>query len=126
MHEVAEGYSFNWANMLSDNLAKEITEYQLEKSKRKPAHFYMSSYIMDVIFFMTSFPLMNWSWTPTNAKPIHFYHSQLWEDRAKYFFYEIYHYIVVPIHIALYSFPPPRVSDKIVENLGRIAYWYIE
>jgi len=33
MHEVAKGYSFNWAKMLSDNLAKEITEYQLENSK---------------------------------------------------------------------------------------------
>jgi hypothetical protein len=28
MHEVAEGYSFNWDKMLSDNLAKEIIEYQ--------------------------------------------------------------------------------------------------
>jgi PAS domain-containing protein len=33
MHEVDEGYSFNWAKMLSDNLAKEITEYQQDKSK---------------------------------------------------------------------------------------------
>jgi hypothetical protein len=31
MHEVAEGYSFNWTKMLSDNLAKEINEYQLAK-----------------------------------------------------------------------------------------------
>jgi hypothetical protein len=59
MHEVAEGYSFNWAKMLSDNLAKEITEYQLENSKGKPTPFYMSTYIMDVILFMTPFPLMS-------------------------------------------------------------------
>jgi hypothetical protein len=32
MHEVAKGYSFNWAKILSDNLAKEITEYKLAKS----------------------------------------------------------------------------------------------
>jgi len=33
MHEVVERYSFNWAKTLLDNLAKEITEYQLAKSK---------------------------------------------------------------------------------------------
>ena len=33
MNEVAEGYTFNWAKMLSDNLAKEIVEYQSSKSK---------------------------------------------------------------------------------------------
>jgi hypothetical protein len=126
MHEVAEGYSFNWAKMLSDNLAKEITEYQLAKSKGQSAPFYMSAYIMDAIFFMTPFPLMNWSWTPNNAEPIHFYHSKLWEDKAKYFFYEICHHVVVPIHVALYGFPPPRISDRIMGNLGKIADWYIE
>jgi hypothetical protein len=82
MHEVAEGYSFNWAKILSDNLAKEITEYQSMKAKGKPTPFYMLAYIMDVICFMTPFPLMSWSWTSTGAEPIHFYHSKLWEDKA--------------------------------------------
>jgi hypothetical protein len=59
MNEVAEGYTFNWAKMLYDNLAKEIVEYQSSKSKGKPAPFYTSTYIMDVICFMTPFPLMN-------------------------------------------------------------------
>ena len=31
MNEIAKGYTFNWAKMLSDNLAKEIVEYKLEK-----------------------------------------------------------------------------------------------
>jgi hypothetical protein len=126
MHEVAEGYSFNWANMLSDNLAKEITEYQLAKSKGRYAPFYMSAYIMDAICFITPFPLMNWSWTPTSVKPIHFYHSKLWEEKAKDFFYEILHHVVLPIHIALYGFPPPRISDRIMGNLGKIADWFID
>ena len=86
MHEVAEGYAFNWDKMLSDNLAKEITEYQMVKSKGQPAPFYMSAYVMDAICFMTPFPLMNWSWNPTREEPIHFYHSKLWEEKAKYFF----------------------------------------
>jgi hypothetical protein len=72
MNEVVEGYTFNWDKILSDNLAKEITEYQSSKSKGKYSLFYMSAYIMDTICFMTPFPLMNWSWTPTSFEPIHF------------------------------------------------------
>ena len=30
------------------------------------------------------------------------------------------------MHIALYGCPPPRISDKIMTNLGKIADWYIE
>jgi hypothetical protein len=107
-------------------LVREITEYQSLKAKGKPAPFYMPTYIMDVVCFMMPFPLMGWSWTPTNAEPIHFYHSKPWEDKAKDFFYEIYNYLEVPMHIAIYKFPPPRISDKIVTNLGKIANWYIE
>jgi hypothetical protein len=126
MHEVAEGFSFNWAKILSDSLAKEITEYQTLKAKGRPAPFYMSAYLMDVVCFMTPFPLMGWSWTPTSAEPIHLYHSKLWEDKAKDFFYEICNYVVVSMHVAIYGCPPPRISDKIVTNLGKIADWYIE
>jgi hypothetical protein len=126
MHEVAEGYTFNWAKMLSNNLAKEITEYKMVKSKGQPTPFYMSAYVMDAICFMTPFPLMNWSWTLTSTEPIHFYHSKLWEEKAKGLFYEICHSVVVPVHIALYGHPPPRISNRIMGNLGKLADWFIE
>jgi hypothetical protein len=86
----------------------------------------MFTYIMDAICFITPFPLMNWSWSSTSAEPIHLYHSKLWEEKAKYFFYKIYHHVVVSVHIDLYGFPPPRISDKIMGNLGKIADWFIE
>jgi hypothetical protein len=126
MYEVAEGFSFNWAKILSDSLAKEITKYQTLKAKGRPAPFYMSAYLMDAICFMTHFPLMGWSWTPISAKPIHIYHSKLWKDKAKDFFYEICNYVVVSMHVAIYGCPPPRISKKIVTNLGKIKDWYIE
>jgi hypothetical protein len=107
MNEVAKGYTFNWAKFFSDNLAKEIVDYKTTKEKGQPTPFYMSTYIMDTICFMTPFPLMNWSWTPTSADPIHFYHSKLWEEKSKDFFYEICHHVVVPVHVALYGHPPP-------------------
>jgi hypothetical protein len=126
MHEVAKGYTFNWAKILSDNLAKEITEYKMVKSKGQPTPFYMSTYVMDAICFLTPFPLMNWSWTPTSAEPIHFYHSKLWEEKAKDLFYEICHNVVVPVHVALYGHPPPHISDRIMGNLEKLVDWFIE
>jgi len=59
MNEVFEGYTFNWAKMLSSNLAKEIVDYKSTKSKGLSAPFYMLSYVMDAIYLMTPFPLMN-------------------------------------------------------------------
>jgi hypothetical protein len=86
----------------------------------------MSSYVMDGICFMTPFPLMNWSWTPTSSEPIHFYHSKLWEEKAKDFFYEIYHNLVVLFHISIYGHPPPRISERIMGNLGKLVNWFID
>jgi hypothetical protein len=34
--------------------------------------------------------------------------------------------VVVPMHTAIYGYSPPRISDKIVTNLGKMADWYIE
>jgi hypothetical protein len=126
MHEVAKGYTFNWAKRLSDNLAKRIIEYQILKSKGQPTPFYMSPYFIDAICFMTPFPLINWSWTQTSAEHIHFYHSKMWEGKSKDLFYEISHNVVVPIHISLYGHPPPRISDRIMGNLDKLAYWFIK
>jgi hypothetical protein len=32
----------------------------------------------------------------------------------------------VLVHIALYGHPPPRISDRIMGNLGRLTDWFIE
>ena len=49
LHEAAKGYSFNWDKILSDNITKEVMEYQTARSNGRPIAFYMSAYIMDVI-----------------------------------------------------------------------------
>ena len=33
---------------------------------------------------------------------------------------------MVPMHVVIFDHPPPRISDKIVANLGSVANWYIE
>jgi hypothetical protein len=61
IHEVVEGYTFDWGKIFSNNLAKKIGDYKFQKYKGEHVAFYMSTYIMDAICFSTPFPLMNWS-----------------------------------------------------------------
>jgi hypothetical protein len=83
LEEASEGYTFNWGKILSNNLAQEVSNYRVAKSKAQPVAFYMSAYIMDAVFFVTLFPSMNWSWNINFPEPIHEYHSVLWEENAK-------------------------------------------
>jgi hypothetical protein len=61
IHQVAKGCSFDWVKMLSDSLTSRVTEYRVQKESRKTSSFFMSAYIMDVMCFLTPFPLMSWS-----------------------------------------------------------------
>jgi hypothetical protein len=126
IHTVAEGCSFDWAKLLSDSLTSRVTEYRAQRESGKIASFFMSAYIMDAVCFLTPFPLMSWSWTPSEAEPIHVYHSKLWEDKASDFVYEIFNWVMVPLHVTIFGHPPPRISDSIAVNLSSIADWYVE
>jgi hypothetical protein len=121
IHTVAEGFTFDWANFLCDSLASRITEYREQKVSGKASSFFMSAYIMNVVCFLTPFPLMSWSWTQTNEQPIHEYHSKLWEDKAKEFFCEIFQ-LGSGAHAYFYLQPPsPKILDKATKDLSRVA-----
>jgi hypothetical protein len=126
LEEASEGYTFNWSKILSNNLAQEVSNYRVARSKGQLVSFYMSAYIMDTIFFVTPFPLMNWSWNITYPEPIHEYHSVLWEENAKNAFYEICHFIVIPMHKMFYGCEPPHIFETVSENLKAIADWFID
>jgi hypothetical protein len=126
IHTMAEGYSFDWAKILLGSLTSEITEYQTQKDKGQSTSFLMSTYIMDAICFMMHFPLMGWSWTPDSVEPIHIYHSKVWEDKEKDFFYEICNWVAVSMHIAIFGHSPHRILDTVVANLDKVTDWYIE
>jgi hypothetical protein len=126
LEEVSEGRSFNWHKILSDNITSEVMNYKTARAKGQPVAFYMSAYIMDAICFRTPFPLMNWSWNPSCTEPIHKYHSAMWEENAKDNFYEICHYVIIPLHRMFFGCEPPRISDTIMENLKKVADWFIE
>jgi hypothetical protein len=112
--------------MLSDSLTSRVTEYQAQKESGKFSLLFMSAYIMDVVFFLTPFPLMSWSWNPAEDEPIHVYHAKLWENKVTNFVYEIFNWVMVPLHVTIFGHPPLRISDNIVTNLSNIAYWYVE
>jgi hypothetical protein len=126
MFRVAEGCSFNWAKILSDSLANRVTEYREQKASGRPSSFFMSAYILDAICSITPFPLMSWAWNPVEDRPIHVYHENLWENKADNFIYEIFNWVMVPLHIAIFGHPPPRISNNIAENLSGIADCYVE
>jgi hypothetical protein len=112
--------------MLSDSLTNRVTEYREQKENGKALSFFMSTYIMDAICSMTPFPLMRWSWTPAEDEPIHIYHAKLWENKAENFVYEIFKWVMVPLHVIIFGHPPPRISDSIVTNLSIIEDWYVD
>jgi hypothetical protein len=126
MHTVMEGCSFDWAKLLSDSLTNWIIEYRTQRVSGKATSFFMSAYIMDIMCFMTPFPLMIWIWAPSDSEPIHVYHSKLWEDKASDFIYEIFNWVMVSMHVTIFGNPPPRISYSIMVNLSSVANWYVE
>jgi hypothetical protein len=54
------------------------------------------------------------------------YHYKLWEENVKDLFYEIYHNVVVPIHIAIYGHSSTNISEMVMGKLGKFVDSYIE
>jgi hypothetical protein len=107
MHTIVEGCSFDWAKLFSDSLTSRIIEYWMQRARRRVASFFMSTYILDAMCSITPFPLMSWSWAPSETEPIHVYHSKLSEDKASNFIYEIFNWVMVTMHVAIFDNPPP-------------------
>ena len=41
-------------------------------------------------------------------------------------FYEICHYVIIPLHKIFFRYEPPRISNTIIENLKPVTDWFIE
>jgi len=79
MHEVCnKGTIFNWSGILSCAIVHAVNRARRVLGENEPAHFYMSSYLLDVICATNPFPGLHWMWTPTEP-PVHIYCSLLWE-----------------------------------------------
>lgn len=93
-------YTMNWPSILSDNLATSITECRQNNASSSDnlPPFYLCAYIMDVIYFCTTFPTMGWKWTIKYPYPIHLSPQQIWQSHYIPHFYKIFHSIMLPIH----------------------------
>jgi hypothetical protein len=69
---------------------------------------------------------MNWSWNVSCPEPVHKYHSALWEENAKDVFYDVCHFVIIPMHKLFFGCEPPRISDAVIESLKSVADWFIE
>ena len=104
----------DWAQIMSENLAKAIIEYRRKRSiaSRVYPPFFMCAYVMDAICFGSKFPLMGWKWTTQDPLPIHIYHKDMWESNFEPHFFNICHEVMLPIHKRIYSRDAPGFSQE--------------
>jgi hypothetical protein len=50
----------------------------------------------------------------------------LWEENAKNAFYEIFHFIIIPMHKMFYGCEPPRISMSVSGNIKAMADWFVD
>ena len=95
-HILTIGESFNWVQILSVVLKDANEKYKKNSSSRNPS-FYLSGYVMDVLYATSSFPMMGWNWTRTSPL-VHIYYSVLWEDKFVPKIYEICDHFIGSIY----------------------------
>jgi hypothetical protein len=123
-HILDKGNIFNWAVILSSNLKRQVEKILTAPPGFTP-QFFMSGYLIDAFCAKTHFPLMKWSWSPSQ-QPIHVYCNKLWSLNAKQCFYEVCNNFMIPLHQLLYGYPPPRFSNDAMESISSIGDWFIE
>jgi hypothetical protein len=73
------GTSFNWADILSENL-KNVISYVTQAQPGSFPNFHMDSYILDIMCIAHKYSNMGWSWLSTDVA-IHIYYKVLWEPQ---------------------------------------------
>lgn len=118
----------DWAQILSNNLAFAIWNYQTKRcfSQRFYPPFFLATYVMDAISFISKFPLMGWKWMVQNPLPIQVYHKQLWDSKFTPYFYKIPHGVMLPIHKILYNTDAPRFCPEAEIDILPVGRWFGE
>jgi hypothetical protein len=81
---------------------------------------------MDIVISSVPFPLMKWNYSSCHQQAIQNYSLILWERNFKFHFYDIYNYVMIPLHEVIFGKTPPRVSQDIKEALVQIGVWFID
>jgi len=121
IQKTLEGYSFNLTQILSDNICKHATSCCASKTEHFFPPFYMFTYIMDNNFYSTPFTQMGWILTKEELKPIHLYHSKIWEENGGDHFYQIFYYIIIPIYENFFYFETPNMFEESKKGITKIG-----
>lgn len=113
----------NWDSILSQNITNAL-ELSLISPPDQKHIFYMFSFLMDIIIVLVPFPLMKWNYPFNQQLPIHNYAQILWEINSKFHLYDIFHYIVIPLHEVIFVKAPPRISEGLKEGLKSICHCF--
>lgn len=118
----------DWAKILSDNLITAIVSYRSKRSMSQRIYppFYLATYVIDSICYVSKFPVMGWKWTTQDPLPIHVYHKVLWDSQFTPYFYQICHGLILPLYRMLYDKDPTRCSPKAQIGIIPIARWFGE
>ena len=79
----SNGYILDWATIIFDNSIRFITTYRENQNSPPNAvpPFYMSSYILDAVYFSFEFSSLGWKWTRKVETPIYVQLDFLWESK---------------------------------------------
>lgn len=94
MDGASKWFMFDWATILSDNLATHILAFI---SKHRDFE-NMSAYIMDALCFSMDFSSMGCKCTLQDLTTIHVYHDILWDSKYHQNFYQICHGVILPTY----------------------------
>ena len=90
MEAACSGRIMDWADILSDKLAKAILNFRFNSRVTEMfiPPFYYSANVLDVLCFNSEFPVLGWRWTSQDPTPIHIYHQKLWKTNYKHHLYQ--------------------------------------
>ena len=79
---ITSGATLNWGELISSNFDNQLNKVH------KDHHFYMSTYLMDVMCANLEFPLLEWKWEHS-LPSIHVYCKMLWENKCKEYYEQV-------------------------------------
>ena len=117
-----------WLPLIDAATNVDIINYRSKRSLSQRIYppFYLSTYAMDSICYVSKFPIMGWKWTTQDPLPIHVYDKILWDSQFIPHFYQICHGLILPLYKMLYDEDPLRCSPEAQIDIIPIARWFGE
>ena len=115
---ITSGSTLNWGELISSNLDNQL------KCIHKEHQFYMSTYMMNVIYASLDFASLGWKWE-SSFPSIHVYCNMLWETKYKEDYEVICSKLFPTLYQVLFSEEAPCLSPKGQEIVKSYGDWYM-